>query len=468
VAIEQTFTLYHPDGRHPQSTGEQRVWIKVPRRQRVEQVVEGRREVRLAVADQVWIRATDGLVYEAPPAERERERTHLLMPFRRTAGDVLAEWRALGIRDDASHETRVAGRPVTVIGARPGDRDTPSVWLDPEHGVVRFTAASDCPGARPGGPDVLRAPSAGRRLLVPPPPGSVRGRQAAPADPRPHGRCEHQPLRLAVRPGHPAPGPVTAPGFAFLGTAGAVASAERENTSLVVHAGGIALLVDCGGSAVHRLRRVGIDPLWLTHVVVTHLHVDHAYGVPSLVRQLGLLGRRAPLTVVCRPEHVEALRTLLTVFRLWERSDLFPVALAPIDLGVAAPAFTTGSLVVRTAPNDHGAMPNFAVRIEVGGRVLVYSSDTRPCEAVISLARGAGTLVHEATFAERDRPTGHPTAHSSAADAGRVAATPGAGRLILAHVGAEYHAEVGPLADEARRYFAGPVEIAEELRPYSF
>jgi outer membrane lipoprotein-sorting protein len=138
VAIEQTFTLYHPDGRHPQSTGEQRVWIKIPRRQRVEQVVEGRREVRLAVADQVWIRSADGGVSEASASERERERTHLLMPFRRTAADVLAEWRALGIRDDVSHETRVAGRTVIVIGARPGDRDTPSVWLDPEHGVVRF------------------------------------------------------------------------------------------------------------------------------------------------------------------------------------------------------------------------------------------------------------------------------------------------------------------------------------------
>ncbi len=116
VAIEQTFTLYHPDSRHPKSTGEQRVWIKVPRRQRVEQVVEGRREVRLAVADQVWIRAADGRVYEAPPAERERERTHLLMPFLRTAGDVLAEWRPLGIRDDASHETRGGRAP------RHGDR----------------------------------------------------------------------------------------------------------------------------------------------------------------------------------------------------------------------------------------------------------------------------------------------------------------------------------------------------------
>ena len=57
-----------------------------------------------------------------------------------------------------------------------------------------------------------------------------------------------------------------------------------------------------------------MDPLGLTHVVVTHVHVDHAYGLPSLVRQLMLLGRRTPLAVVCRPEHVEPLRALLTTF----------------------------------------------------------------------------------------------------------------------------------------------------------
>ena len=138
LAIEQTFTLFHPDGRHSQSTGEQRLWVKVPRRQRVEQVVEGRREVRLAAGGQVWIRSADGRVYEAPPGERDRDRTHLIIPFRRTAADVLAEWRSLGVRDDVGYATRVAGRSLTVIGARPGERDTPSVWIDPEHGVVRF------------------------------------------------------------------------------------------------------------------------------------------------------------------------------------------------------------------------------------------------------------------------------------------------------------------------------------------
>jgi hypothetical protein len=69
--------------------------------------------------------------------ERDHERTHLIMPFRRSAADLLAEWRALGVRDDVSHVTRVNGRAITVIGAQPGERNVPAVWLDPEHGVVR-------------------------------------------------------------------------------------------------------------------------------------------------------------------------------------------------------------------------------------------------------------------------------------------------------------------------------------------
>ena len=257
--------------------------------------------------------------------------------------------------------------------------------------------------------------------------------------------------------------------FTFLGTAGALASAVRDNTSIVVEAGDVAVLLDCGGGAMHRLRRLGVDPLALTHVVVTHVHVDHAYGLPSVVRQLALLERRAPLTVVCRPEHVEPLQALLTVFRVWERPGMFPVVLAPIDLGAGTPAFTTGPLAVCTTPNEHGTMPNFAVRVDVeAGGAVVYSSDTRPSAAVAALARGASVLVHEATFAERDRPPGHASAHSSAAEAGQVAARAGVPHLILTHVGAEYHADVEPLAAEARTHFGGLVEVAEELRPYCF
>jgi outer membrane lipoprotein-sorting protein len=144
LVVEQTLTLFDPGGRHPQSTGEQRVYIKLPRRQRVEQTIDGQKEVRLTVGDRVWVRAPDGKTFEAPPAGT-RDATQLLVPFRRTGADLLAEWRVLGVRDDVSYVTRSGDRTVTVIGARPGERTIPQVWLDPERGVVRFVTREKLP-----------------------------------------------------------------------------------------------------------------------------------------------------------------------------------------------------------------------------------------------------------------------------------------------------------------------------------
>jgi ribonuclease Z len=97
---------------------------------------------------------------------------------------------------------------------------------------------------------------------------------------------------------------------------------------------------------------------------------------------------------------------------------------------------------------------------------VVYSSDTAPCESVVALARGADTLIHDATFPERDR--GRFGAHSSAAEAGGVASKAGVRRLILAHVEAVYHEALFVMTGEARQRFTGIVEVAREFEPYPF
>jgi hypothetical protein len=145
LVVDQTFTLYDPSGRQAKSMGEQRLYLKLPRRQRLEQVVDGQREVRLTVDDRAWVRRADGRTYEVPVADRQHDRTHLLVPLRRSGGDLLAEWKALGVRGDVSYDTRVAGRAITVIGAAPGERAVPQVWLDGERGVVRFVARERLP-----------------------------------------------------------------------------------------------------------------------------------------------------------------------------------------------------------------------------------------------------------------------------------------------------------------------------------
>lgn len=270
----------------------------------------------------------------------------------------------------------------------------------------------------------------------------------------------------------------------FLGTSGAVPSALRDTTSLAFAVPEGAVLVDCGGSPVQKLCRAGVDPLALAHLAITHVHPDHCYGLPSLVQNLLLLGREAPLAIHCRPEHVEPLEALLGVFRLRERPRMFPLTIRAVDLAPGARAFELAPLVFTTAPNDHGTMPNFAVRVDVraearsGGeasergdgraearrRGVVYSSDTTPCESVVALARGADTLIHEATFPARHR--GRFGAHSTAEEAGEVAARAGVRRLILTHIEADYHGEVDALAVEARKRFSGVVEVARELESY--
>ena len=145
LSVVQTFSLYHPDGRQPAATGSQRLFLKLPRSQRLEQDIEGQREVRVTLGDRVWIRQGDGRTYEAPPSEGRRDRVHLLTAFQRGADDLLREWQSSGVRAEVSDEVRVGGRAVTIVGAKAAERDRPAVWIDPEYGVIRFIAHERLP-----------------------------------------------------------------------------------------------------------------------------------------------------------------------------------------------------------------------------------------------------------------------------------------------------------------------------------
>jgi len=145
LVIQQSLTLYHQDGRHPISAGEQRMLFKLPQRQRLEQFLEGQREVQVTVGNRAWVRRADGKVYDAPVVEPVRALASVIVPLQRRAADLLADWHARGVRDDVSHVTQVGGRSVTVIGARPGERDVPAVWLDAEYGVVRLVTRERLP-----------------------------------------------------------------------------------------------------------------------------------------------------------------------------------------------------------------------------------------------------------------------------------------------------------------------------------
>jgi hypothetical protein len=161
LTIRQRLTIYQPDGLHPQSTGDQLLYVEGPGRRRLEHTVNGRREVHVTVGDRAWVRRPDGRVDEVSREGNRRDRSHLCAPLRRRPGELLAEWRGLGVRDDVSHRVKVRERPVTVIGAEPGDRASPAVWLDEEYGVVRVITRERLSG----GPAVVDLTCSDHRLV---------------------------------------------------------------------------------------------------------------------------------------------------------------------------------------------------------------------------------------------------------------------------------------------------------------
>jgi ribonuclease Z len=106
-------------------------------------------------------------------------------------------------------------------------------------------------------------------------------------------------------------------------------------------------------------------------------------------------------------------------------------------------------------------IPTVGLRFEFlqVNKVLAYSCDTEPVKSVVNLASGADVLIHEAAGPSRG--------HSSAAGAGGVAREAEVGSLYLIHYPS---AEDDPaeLTSEARRFFGGPVALAEDLMVLEF
>src|SRR5215510_7459251 len=98
-----------------------------------------------------------------------------------------------------------------------------------------------------------------------------------------------------------------------LGSGTAVPDGERNSSGYVVETDEIKLLLDCGAGTVHALARYGIEWERLSHVFISHFHVDHIGELASLFfafRHGMKTERREPLTVLA-PQGLDKIITCL-------------------------------------------------------------------------------------------------------------------------------------------------------------
>lgn len=271
----------------------------------------------------------------------------------------------------------------------------------------------------------------------------------------------------------------------LLGTGGGpTPKALRAAPAMALMIGGQLHIIDAGNGVARQAALAGLPLKNLAHVWITHLHNDHvadAFTLPWLAWSGALT---TPVTVHGPKGMKQMARAWLRFARVdietrmadEGRPDLRKmISVAEVQPGVQLEA---GGLKVSAARVEHPPLvDSFAYRFDWAGKSVVWSGDTRPCQTLIDLARGADYLVQEVMYlpamerliaSESNALTlrAHLLAsHTLAEQAGEIAAAAGVKTLVLSHFvpGGDASVTDDMWQAAAAKAFAGRIIIGRDL-----
>jgi ribonuclease BN (tRNA processing enzyme) len=272
----------------------------------------------------------------------------------------------------------------------------------------------------------------------------------------------------------------------LLGTAGGPrVRKNRSNSAQAIVAGGNIYIVDCGYGVARQLVLAGLPLSAIKQIFITHHHSDHDIELGPLLQLAWLSGLTTPVDCWGPPPTQRMLRDYLRyeAYDISVRiSDEGRIPFAPLvrghDLHGGGLVMQDSHVRVTAAKVYHPPIDlALAYRFDASDRSIVISGDTRPSENLVRLARGADILVHEAMLPQyvgelvsklpgQKRLVGSVLSHHSTAEqAGQVAAQAGVKMLVLSHLVPAGEPEVpdAEWIEAARRHYSGPIVVGRDL-----
>ncbi|MBV9494208.1 MAG: MBL fold metallo-hydrolase [Acidobacteria bacterium] len=263
----------------------------------------------------------------------------------------------------------------------------------------------------------------------------------------------------------------------LLGTGYPRPDPNRAGPSTAIVAGDRWFVVDAGRGATLRIAATDLEYKNLRAVFLTHFHSDHTAGLPDVFDTSWQFGRKATPLQLYGPSGTKRLADAMLQFfadDIHYRRDLLekhPAAGARIETHVVKEGvvYDDGTVRVIAFPVDHApVVPAFGYRFESKGEVVVVSGDTRPCASLLKYVKGADVLVQEAYLPEWFDKVDTPEVaarlkhyHTSAEEAGEVAAAAGVKTLVLTHLIPGN--DEGVFRERAARKFHGTIVVGRDL-----
>ena len=228
-------------------------------------------------------------------------------------------------------------------------------------------------------------------------------------------------------------------------------------------------LIDCGEGTQKSLRECGVNLLGIQAVFISHLHGDHFYGLPGFIATQNSLKRTDPLTVF-GPKGIKELVTLiLKSSDSWTR---FPLHFYEFEGETSQVVFDNERLRVRTIPLVHRIYTRgFLFESNVDNswhKIYAYCSDTQFLPGLADLLQGVFILYHEATFLESEAFLCERTKHSTAKQAGEIAALAGVNSLILGHYSTRYKNLEDFITEASMSFKKESIFLADDHKLFEF
>jgi ribonuclease Z len=269
----------------------------------------------------------------------------------------------------------------------------------------------------------------------------------------------------------------------ILGSGAAIPTSRRNPTSQFVACNDRYILIDCGEGTQMQIRKFGVRFQRIRHILISHLHGDHFFGLVGLISSMHLLGRDKGLTIY-GPEGLEKI--IRTQLEYGDAKLDFEISFVVLNGKDAGLIFEDNLIEIYSFPLKHRIPTNgFVIREKTKERKLLshkisgsglqfehmhrlkkgediltddgkyfknkdyttdpphsrsyaYCSDTAYAEKIVPFIEKVDLLYHEATFTEKDIDRARATYHSTARQAAGIAKKAEVKKLIMGHLSARY------------------------------
>ena len=249
----------------------------------------------------------------------------------------------------------------------------------------------------------------------------------------------------------------------FLGTGGSVATRERDNTSFLVNHNGTLVLIDCPGSVIQKIRKFNFDPRDVTAILVTHIHPDHVYGLPSFVHSLML--DECHIRLFGSEETVNFCKKFLDLFHL--RDKKIKTRIEFVSLGSGKHFSVEDSMQCNSFKVPHSSSSlAYHLRFEKEEKDLVYSGDTPCSPSLFQEAAEKDYLIHDCSAPSRffEKYPSLYTMHTHSLELGKQSRKSNIKCLIPCHFFGELDFSLSEIKEEIKENYKGKLIIPEDLK----